>query len=95
MTSSNVNSHSAHDNPDSCTTRVLIAEDEEKTQRYLQQGLRELGFSVEVTGDGHAALTYLVRGDLLAYAHTPTTTSWGRWPSSSGPTRWHRTMAVS
>ena len=39
--------------------RVLIAEDEEKTQRYLQQGLRELGFSVEVVGDGHAALTLL------------------------------------
>ncbi|TAM95177.1 MAG: response regulator [Rhodanobacteraceae bacterium] len=39
--------------------RVLIAEDETKTQRYLQQGLRELGFSVEAVGDGHAALTLL------------------------------------
>ncbi|MGH8124479.1 MAG: response regulator [Rhodanobacteraceae bacterium] len=39
--------------------RVLIAEDEEKTQRYLQQGLRELGFSVEAVGDGHVALMLL------------------------------------
>lgn len=39
--------------------RVLIAEDETKTQRYLQQGLRELGFAVEAVGDGLAALTLL------------------------------------
>ncbi|MGH8124819.1 MAG: response regulator [Rhodanobacteraceae bacterium] len=39
--------------------RVLIAEDEPKTQRYLQQGLRELGFAVELVGDGNAALTLL------------------------------------
>jgi two-component system copper resistance phosphate regulon response regulator CusR len=39
--------------------RVLIAEDEPKTQRYLQQGLCEVGFSVEAVGDGHAALTLL------------------------------------
>lgn len=35
--------------------RVLIAEDEPKTRRYLQQGLRELGFTVEAVGDGVAA----------------------------------------
>lgn len=39
--------------------RVLIAEDEPKTQRYLLQGLRELGFSVDSTGDGSAALALL------------------------------------
>lgn len=39
--------------------RVLIAEDEPKTQRYLLQGLRELGFSVDSTGDGNAALALL------------------------------------
>ena len=39
--------------------RVLIAEDEEKTRRYLQQGLREVGFSVEAVDDGKAALALL------------------------------------
>jgi two-component system copper resistance phosphate regulon response regulator CusR len=39
--------------------RVLIAEDEAKTRRYLQQGLRELGFLVEAVDDGHAALILL------------------------------------
>lgn len=39
--------------------RVLIAEDEKKTRRYLLQGLRELGFSVEAVSDGSAALILL------------------------------------
>lgn len=39
--------------------RILIAEDEVKTQCYLRQGLRESGFAVEVVGDGNAALTLL------------------------------------
>ncbi|MDE2272135.1 MAG: response regulator [Xanthomonadaceae bacterium] len=39
--------------------RILIAEDEPKTQRYLLQGLREVGFSVDAVDDGTAALTLL------------------------------------
>lgn len=39
--------------------RVLIAEDEPKTQSYLLQGLRELGFSVEAVSDGSVALALL------------------------------------
>ncbi|HEX7323808.1 MAG TPA: response regulator [Rhodanobacteraceae bacterium] len=39
--------------------RILVAEDEPKTQRYLLQGLRELDFSVDATADGSAALTLL------------------------------------
>lgn len=39
--------------------RILIAEDEPKTRRYLLQGLRELGFAVDAVGDGNAALTLL------------------------------------
>ncbi|NII11186.1 response regulator [Oleiagrimonas sp. C23AA] len=36
--------------------RILIAEDEPKTHRYLAQGLKEHGHVVEVAGDGIAAL---------------------------------------
>ena len=39
--------------------RILIAEDEPTTQRYLVQGLREVGFSVDAVDDGTAALTLL------------------------------------
>lgn len=39
--------------------RVLIAEDEPKTQRYLLQGLRELGFTADGVGEGDAALSLL------------------------------------
>lgn len=39
--------------------RILIAEDEAKTRRYVTQGLRELGFVVEVVEDGKAALSLL------------------------------------
>lgn len=39
--------------------RILIAEDEAKTRRYLEQGLREQGFSVETTGNGGDALLLL------------------------------------
>ncbi|MBU6443200.1 MAG: response regulator [Alphaproteobacteria bacterium] len=39
--------------------RILIAEDEAKTRRYLEQGLREQGFSVETTGNGGDALVLL------------------------------------
>lgn len=38
---------------------ILVAEDELKTQRYLLQGLRELGFTVDAVGDGNAALALL------------------------------------
>ncbi|MDE2264711.1 MAG: heavy metal response regulator transcription factor [Alphaproteobacteria bacterium] len=39
--------------------RVLIAEDEPKTRRFLAQGLREEGISVELTEDGSDALVLL------------------------------------
>jgi two-component system copper resistance phosphate regulon response regulator CusR len=39
--------------------RILIAEDEAKTRRYLIQGLRESGFTAEAVEDGNAALTLL------------------------------------
>lgn len=39
--------------------RILIAEDEAKTRRYLTQGLQEHGFSVETVEDGSAALALL------------------------------------
>ncbi|MGC1549205.1 MAG: response regulator [Rhodanobacter sp.] len=39
--------------------RVLIAEDEAKTRRYLAQGLLEQGFTVDAVEDGNAALTLL------------------------------------
>ena len=39
--------------------RILIAEDEAKTRRYVAQGLRELGFAVEAVEDGNAALSLL------------------------------------
>lgn len=39
--------------------RILIAEDEAKTRRYVAQGLRELGFAVEAVEDGNAALGLL------------------------------------
>lgn len=39
--------------------RILVAEDEAKTRRYLAQGLREQGFSVETTGNGGDALVLL------------------------------------
>lgn len=44
--------------------RILIAEDEPKTQRYLAQGLHEHGHVVEVVGDGVAALD-LARAQLF------------------------------
>lgn len=39
--------------------RVLIAEDEAKTRRYLAQGLLEQGFTVDAVEDGNAALALL------------------------------------
>lgn len=39
--------------------RILIAEDEAKARRYLAQGLREQGFTVEAVEEGNAALTLL------------------------------------
>ena len=39
--------------------RILIAEDEAKTRRYVAQGLRELGFAVEAVEDGQTALSLL------------------------------------
>jgi two-component system copper resistance phosphate regulon response regulator CusR len=39
--------------------RILIAEDEAKTRRYLVQGLIEQGFTVDAVEDGNAALTLL------------------------------------
>ena len=39
--------------------RILIAEDEPKTQHYLLQGMREVRFLVDAVGDGNAALALL------------------------------------
>lgn len=39
--------------------QILIAEDEAKARRYLTQGLREQGFTVEAVEEGNAALTLL------------------------------------
>ena len=39
--------------------RILIAEDEAKTRRYLLQGLHEQGFTVDAVDEGNAALTLL------------------------------------
>lgn len=39
--------------------RVLIAEDESKTRKYLLQGLRECGFATDAAGDGTTALALL------------------------------------
>ncbi len=39
--------------------RILIAEDDAKARRYLEQGLREEGFSVTLAEDGRIALALL------------------------------------
>ncbi|TAN02468.1 MAG: response regulator [Rhodanobacteraceae bacterium] len=39
--------------------RILIAEDEAKTRRYLMQGLHEQDFTVDAVADGNAALALL------------------------------------
>ena len=38
--------------------RILIVEDFEPLRKSLEQGLREAGFSVDVTGDGQEGLWY-------------------------------------
>ena len=38
---------------------ILVADDEGKARRYLAQGLREQGFTVEVVEEGNAALSML------------------------------------
>lgn len=42
--------------PDAATVHILIVEDEQKTAKYLQKGLRENAFVVDVADDGDAAL---------------------------------------
>lgn len=46
--------------------QILIAEDEPKTQHYLLQGLRELGFTIDATSDGKTALALLREHDFDA-----------------------------
>src|SRR5487761_2190633 len=41
------------------TMRILVADDEGMARRYLAQGLREQGFTVEVVEEGNAALSML------------------------------------
>jgi two-component system copper resistance phosphate regulon response regulator CusR len=36
--------------------RILLIEDEKKTQAFLAKGLREAGFTVEIAGDGETGL---------------------------------------
>lgn len=46
--------------------RVLVAEDETKTADFLKKGLEELGHSVELCRDGHAAVDFLTTEDFDA-----------------------------
>ncbi len=43
--------------------RVLVVEDEAKTAAYLQKGLRESGFAVDVAGDGEHGLELALSND--------------------------------
>jgi len=43
--------------------RLLIVEDYEPLQKSLEQGLREAGFAVDVTGDGKEGLWYALGND--------------------------------
>jgi two-component system, OmpR family, copper resistance phosphate regulon response regulator CusR len=43
--------------------RILIAEDEKKTAAFLAKGLREAGYEVVTTGDGHHALNDVSTGE--------------------------------
>ena len=43
--------------------KVLIVEDEEKTGRYLQQGLTEAGYTVDLANDGVEGLHQALTGD--------------------------------
>ncbi len=43
--------------------RLLIVEDYQPLQKSLEQGLREAGFAVDVTGDGKEGLWYAVNND--------------------------------
>ena len=43
--------------------KILIVEDEAKTGNYLRQGLREAGFTVELTNNGEDGLHLALQGD--------------------------------
>jgi two-component system, OmpR family, copper resistance phosphate regulon response regulator CusR len=43
--------------------KILIVEDEAKTGTYLQQGLTEAGFRVDLARDGHEGLDLALNGD--------------------------------
>ena len=43
--------------------RFLVIEDYKPLQKSLEQGLREAGFAVDVTGDGKEGLWYAVNND--------------------------------
>ena len=43
--------------------RLLVIEDYKPLQKSLEQGLREAGFAVDVTGDGKEGLWYAVNND--------------------------------
>jgi len=47
--------------------RILLIEDEAKTATFLEKGLREDGYTVEVAGDGETGLRAAIAGsfDLL------------------------------
>jgi len=38
--------------------RLLVVEDEKSVARFIEQGLREAGYAVDVVGDGQAAVDY-------------------------------------
>jgi DNA-binding response OmpR family regulator len=41
--------------------RILLVEDEEKVARFIERGLKAELYSVDMAGDGHAAIHYLSR----------------------------------
>ncbi len=47
--------------------RVLVVEDEAKTAAYLQKGLRENGFAVDVAGDGERGLELALSNDYSCF----------------------------
>jgi DNA-binding response OmpR family regulator len=60
------------------TMRVLVAEDDAALRSVLERGLREAGYSVDVVGDGEAAVAYL-----RSYDYAAVVMDW-RMPNQSG-----------
>ena len=46
--------------------RILVVEDERKIARFVQKGLKEFGFAVEVIGRGDEALEIILNNPFEA-----------------------------